>query len=97
MGDRDSPPVYSRPSSPASAATAAVAQHSTSHQPGNQQTRGVGLGGWGEGFTTARCLREGAVPAVEQRLLFLRGQVLQTFIRGRGEGRAVVEDFGSRS
>ena len=94
MGDRGAPPVYSRPSSPASAA---AAQRSASHRPGSQRTRGVWLGGWGEGYTTARCLRKEAVPAVEQRLSFLRGRVLQTFIRGKGEGRVVVEDFGSRS
>ena len=68
------------------------AQHRTDQAANGQEGRG-----WGEGFTTARCLRKEAVPAVEQRLSYLRGRVLQTFIRGRGEGRVVVEDFGSRS
>ena len=66
-------------------------------QPTDERGGVGGLGGWGEGFMTARCLRKEAVPAVEQRLSFLRGRVLRTFIRGRGEGKVVVEDFGSRS
>ena len=71
MGDRGAPPVYIRPTSPASAA-----QRSALHQPGSQRTTGLGEGeGGGSPFTTARCLRKGAVPAVEQRPLFLRGQV----------------------
>ena len=45
MGDRAAPPVYSRPSLPASAAAAAAAaQRSASHQPGSQRTTWAGEG-----------------------------------------------------
>ena len=48
------------------------AQHRTDQEANGQRGQGRGEG---SPFTTTRCLREGSVPAVEQRRLFLRGQV----------------------
>ena len=65
--------------------------------PTRQPTdKAAGVGGTGTPFTTTRCLRKGSVPAVEQRRLFLRGQVQHgTSCTTCGKGHPAKEHLAS--
>ena len=64
-------------------------QHNAQHRT-NQAANGQRGQGRGEGspFTTTRCLREGSVPAVEQRRLFLQHHQWERASRQRTLGLA---------
>ena len=72
-------------------------QHNAHVAPTKQPTdKAEGVGGTGTAITTTRCLRKGAVPAVEQRRLFLRGQVQPgTSCTTGGKGHPAEEHLAS--